>query len=53
MIGAIKGIRVRLAMPENVTPERKRILAAYGAELVRRVVAKVQMAPSAWRKALC
>src|SRR5688572_14428825 len=26
MIGAIKGIRVRLAMPENVTPERKRIL---------------------------
>jgi cysteine synthase B len=35
MIGAIKGIRVRLAMPENVTPERKRILAAYGAELVQ------------------
>lgn len=34
MIGAIKGIRVRLAMPENVTPERKRILEAYGAELV-------------------
>ncbi|HEX2522707.1 MAG TPA: pyridoxal-phosphate dependent enzyme, partial [Terriglobia bacterium] len=35
MIGALKGIRVRLAMPENVTPERKRILAAYGAELVQ------------------
>jgi len=35
MIGAIKGIQVRLAMPENVTPERKRILAAYGAELVQ------------------
>ena len=35
MIGAIMGIRVRLAMPENVTPERKRILAAYGAELVQ------------------
>ncbi|MCI0620577.1 MAG: cysteine synthase family protein [Acidobacteria bacterium] len=35
MIGAIKGIRVRLAMPENVTPERKRILLAYGAELVQ------------------
>jgi len=34
MIGAIKGIRVRLAMPENVSPERKRILEAYGAELV-------------------
>ena len=35
MIGAIKDIRVRLAMPENVTPERKRILSAYGAELVQ------------------
>ena len=35
MIGAIMGIRVRLSMPENVTPERKRILAAYGAELVQ------------------
>jgi S-sulfo-L-cysteine synthase (O-acetyl-L-serine-dependent) len=34
MIGAIKGIRVRLAMPENVTPERKRIVEAYGAELI-------------------
>ncbi len=34
MICAIKGIRARLAMPENVTPERKRILIAYGAELV-------------------
>ena len=34
MIGAIKGIRVRLAMPENVTHERMRILEAYGAELI-------------------
>jgi S-sulfo-L-cysteine synthase (O-acetyl-L-serine-dependent) len=34
MIGAIKGIRVRLAMPENVTRERMRILEAYGAELI-------------------
>jgi S-sulfo-L-cysteine synthase (O-acetyl-L-serine-dependent) len=34
MIGAIKGIRVRLAMPENVTPERKRIVETYGAELI-------------------
>ena len=34
MIGAIKGIRVRLAMPDNLTPERKKILEAYGAELV-------------------
>ena len=34
MIGASKGYAVRLCMPENVTPERKRILRAYGAELV-------------------
>lgn len=34
MICAIKGIKARLAMPENVTIERKRILEAYGAELV-------------------
>ncbi len=34
MICAIKGIQARLAMPENVTIERKRILEAYGAELV-------------------
>jgi S-sulfo-L-cysteine synthase (O-acetyl-L-serine-dependent) len=34
MIGASKGYRVRLCMPENVTPERKRILRAYGAEIV-------------------
>jgi cysteine synthase B len=34
MIGASKGYPVRLCIPENVTPERKRILRAYGAELV-------------------
>jgi len=34
MIGAVKGFRVCLAMPENVSPERKKILLAYGAELV-------------------
>jgi cysteine synthase B len=34
MIGASKGYTVRLCLPENVTPERKRILRAYGAELV-------------------
>jgi len=34
MIGAAKGYRVRLCMPANVTPERKRILKAYGAEIV-------------------
>jgi cysteine synthase B len=34
MIGAVKGYRVRLCMPENATDERKRILRAYGAELV-------------------
>jgi cysteine synthase B len=34
MIGASKGYRVKLCLPENVTPERKRTLRAYGAELV-------------------
>src|SRR2546426_9586668 len=34
MIGAVKGFRVCLAMPDNVGPERKKILTAYGAELV-------------------
>ena len=34
MIGAARGYRVRLCVPENVTPERKQILRAYGAEIV-------------------
>jgi S-sulfo-L-cysteine synthase (O-acetyl-L-serine-dependent) len=34
LIGAARGYPVKLCMPENVTPERKRILRAYGAELV-------------------
>src|SRR5262245_4469256 len=34
MIGAARGYRVRLCVPENVTPERKRILGAYGADIV-------------------
>ncbi|MBI4887861.1 MAG: cysteine synthase family protein [Acidobacteria bacterium] len=34
MIGAARGYRVRLCVPSNVTPERKRILQAYGAEIV-------------------
>jgi cysteine synthase B len=34
MIGAARGYSVRLCMPENVTPERKGILRAYGAEIV-------------------
>jgi len=34
MIGAALGFRVRLAMPSNVTAERKAILAAYGADVV-------------------
>jgi cysteine synthase B len=33
MIGAARGYRVKLCIPENVTPERKRILRAYGAEI--------------------
>tara|TARA_B100001250_G_C19816948_1_gene799020 strand:- start:3742 stop:4728 length:987 start_codon:yes stop_codon:yes gene_type:complete len=34
MIGAAKGYSVKLAMPSNVSRERKAILAAYGAEVV-------------------
>jgi cysteine synthase B len=34
MIGAARGYRVRLCVPENVTPERKCILKAFGAEIV-------------------
>jgi S-sulfo-L-cysteine synthase (O-acetyl-L-serine-dependent) len=34
MIGAARGYRVRLCVPQNVTPERKRILRAFGAEVV-------------------
>jgi len=33
MIGAALGIPVTLALPESASPERKRILKAYGAEL--------------------
>src|SRR5262245_44121063 len=34
MIGAAEGYRVRLCVPDNVTPERLRILRAYGADVV-------------------
>jgi cysteine synthase B len=34
MIGAARGYRVRLCLPSSVSPERKAILQAYGAELV-------------------
>jgi len=34
MIAAVKGYHVRLCLPSNASPERKRILNAYGAEIV-------------------
>jgi cysteine synthase B len=34
MIGAARGYRVRLVLPESVSPERKSILRAYGADLI-------------------
>ena len=34
MIGAVKGFKVKLCLPQNASPERKRILKAYGAELI-------------------
>ena len=33
MLGAAQGFPVRMAMPSNVSPERKRILKAYGAQV--------------------
>ena len=40
MIGAVKGYRVRIVMPENASVERRRILEAYGAELVLTPIGK-------------
>jgi cysteine synthase B len=34
MIGAARGYKVKLCLPANASPERKRILKAYGAEMV-------------------
>jgi cysteine synthase B len=34
MIGAVKGYQVKLCLPRNASPERVRILRAYGAEIV-------------------
>ncbi len=34
MIGAALGYRVKLALPKNASPERKKILRSYGAELI-------------------
>jgi cysteine synthase B len=34
MLGAARGHRVRLCVPANVSPERKRLLKIYGADLV-------------------
>ena len=34
MIGTVKGYRVKLALPSNASPERKKILKAYGAEII-------------------
>jgi cysteine synthase B len=34
MIGAARGYQVKLCLPANASPERKRILKAYGAEVV-------------------
>jgi len=34
MIGRVKRYRVKVVMPENVSPERRQLLEAYGAEVV-------------------
>ena len=46
MISAAKGYQVKLCLPSNASPERKRILKAYGAELVLTTRRKVRTAPS-------
>src|ERR1700749_717329 len=34
MIGAAKGYQVRLCLPRNASPERKKILRAYGVDVI-------------------
>ena len=34
LVGAVKGIRVRVIMPDSVSSERRKIIEAYGAEVV-------------------
>lgn len=34
MIGAVKGYKVRIIMPENMSVERQKLIRAYGAEIV-------------------
>ncbi len=49
MIGAAQGFAVTLCMPENVSLERKRILHAYGANIIYTDPATDPTAPSAPR----
>jgi len=34
LVGAVRGIKVRIVMPDSVSEERRKIIAAYGAEVV-------------------
>ena len=34
LVGAVRGLKVRIVMPDSVSFERRKIIAAYGAELV-------------------
>jgi cysteine synthase B len=34
MIGVVKGYRVKIVLPRNASPERKKIIAAFGAEIM-------------------
>lgn len=49
MIGAARGYRVKLCLPANASDERKRILKAYGAELV--LTSPFEMTDGAQREA--
>lgn len=49
MIGAARGYRVKLCLPANASDERKRILRAYGAELI--LTSPFEMTDGAQREA--
>ena len=48
MIGRMKGYKVAVVMPENVSVERVQLLEAYGAESSPRTARKAPTAPSRW-----
>jgi cysteine synthase B len=50
MFGAVLGYRVRLVMPSNASAERKKLMCAYGAEIVE--TSQLEGSDGAYRKVL-